>query len=88
MATSWPRRCANVSRIGKPCEHPLGFTPDPNAKIAVLVDGQSVATGADTWSFDASASTVMLTGALCAKAQASSVAAPMQLEIRVLELVQ
>lgn len=78
-----------VNKIQKPCEHPLGFTPEPNAKLAVLIDGQSVEEdAANTWRYDASTSTVLLTGALCARAEASSATHPMQLEIRVLEVVQ
>jgi von Willebrand factor type A domain len=78
-----------VNKIQKPCEYPLGFSPEPNAKLAVLIDGQSVEEdAANTWRYDAATSTVFLTGGLCARAEATSLTNSMQLEIRVLEVVQ
>jgi hypothetical protein len=77
-----------VSRILRPCEYQLGFTPDPDARLAVLIDGQAVAEDpANTWRYDAASSTVFLTGGLCARAEASSINNPMQIEIRVLEVI-
>ena len=55
----------------------------------MLVDGQSVGEdAANTWRYDAATSTVVLTGGLCARAEATSIGNPMQLEIRVLEVIQ
>lgn len=78
-----------VQRLPQPCKYPLGFTPDSGAKFAVLVDGQSVAEEpGSTWRYDPATSTIFLEGALCDRAAQSSVANPMKLEIRVLEVVE
>lgn len=78
-----------VEKLGEPCKYPLGFVPDQGARFAVLVDGQSVAEQpGSTWRFDQGTSSILLEGALCDRAEASSVTNPMKLEIRVLEVVE
>jgi hypothetical protein len=78
-----------VSKLQTPCEYRLGFTPDPDARFSVLIDGQAVAEDpANTWRYDPTSSTVFLTGGLCARAEASSINDPMKLEIRVLEVIE
>jgi hypothetical protein len=71
--------------IGNPisCHYLLETQPQQAQLLAVLVDGQDVPKGPDSWEFKAGA--VDLVGALCARAMASTPARPLNLEIRVVE---
>jgi hypothetical protein len=78
-----------VQTFGTPCEYNLGFTPEPNAKLSVLIDGQAEQEDpTNGWSYDAATSKVLFAGSLCDRAMQTTQLNPMQVEIRVLEVVQ
>lgn len=78
----------------QPCDYDLSQTPSNPAFLTVLVDGQPVARGTDTWEYRPPGSPadaggrfgkVVLVGSLCARAQAATKDDPLAVEIRLLQ---
>ncbi|MGO8968303.1 MAG: adventurous gliding motility lipoprotein CglB [Myxococcaceae bacterium] len=70
----------------KACVVPLEVTPTNEDLISVLVNGNPVLSGPDTWSYqpaDGGTPTLVFVGSLCTEIQASSKADPLQLQIRI-----
>lgn len=67
------------------CIYDLSAKPSDPAYLSVLVDGQTVAQGADTYSYDYSANTVTFLGGTCSKLRASSDQKPVSVEFRMVQ---
>lgn len=65
------------------CELPLSSRPTGNQQLVVLVDGEALASGEQTWSYDAVTNRVLFVGETCVRLQSSSTTAPVSIEIRV-----
>jgi hypothetical protein len=92
LATVLGRIGGEISR--QPCEYELSQTPSNGALLSVLVSGQPIQRGPDTWEYrppgqanDAGGQfgKVVLLGSLCAQAEASTKEAPFDIEIRLLQ---
>lgn len=68
----------------KPCEHKLPLVPSDPKFISVVVDGEAVPEGDDTWRY-VPPQQVDLQGSLCARAEQTSTLAPMDLSIGVIQ---
>ena len=83
---------ANIAKTinQSPCDYRLEVTPSDPSFITVLVNGQVVARGPDTWQYlgagaDAGAhGEVQLIGALCQQAKQATDIDPVKVEIRLL----
>jgi hypothetical protein len=71
--------------LGNPCLFVLAATPSDPRLLSVLINGTAVASGSNTWAYDAPTNTVSLVGDLCSQAQASTSATKLTVEIRILQ---
>ncbi len=76
-------RAVSAALPPSPCEFHLVSPPTDEALLAVRVDGEHVPAGAQTWRYEASRSTVIFEGELCARLTATTTAAPLAVEFRV-----
>ncbi|MGV3622545.1 MAG: adventurous gliding motility lipoprotein CglB [Archangium sp.] len=76
LQSVWLRIPANL------CTRVLRSPPDDPRFISVLVNGENLVAGADTWTYDTAASAVLLHGTVCERLKASTSQNPVTLEIR------
>lgn len=69
----------------KPCEQRLETAPTDPAFLSVLVDGQPVARGADTWTYDPAELKILFQGALCSRLEATTPDNPISIEYRIVQ---
>jgi len=81
------KKIADEVTVSDPCVYKLESAPSDPKLLAVLVDGNAVATGNDTWLYSASAGTPIVTfkGALCTQLSSATPQAPVNLEFRIIE---
>jgi hypothetical protein len=75
-----------VQVIPNPCKFSLSDTPSNPSLLAVIVDGQSVAPGPDTWSYNPPSGEppyVLFTGNICTRLTNATAAAPVHVDIRI-----
>jgi hypothetical protein len=70
---------------GNPCEFSLSARPSEERFLSVIVDGQSLVAGNDTYNYDFGANKVTFRGATCTKLTTSSSANPVNVEFRIVE---
>jgi hypothetical protein len=70
-----------------PCFQSLNARPANPSLISVLVNGAAVKSGPDSWTYhdDPATPSIEFTGSLCTELEHSTPAAPVQLEVRVVE---
>ena len=92
-ATDLANVLANIAKkiSQAPCDYFLAVTPSNDAFITVLVNGQVVPRGSDTWQYlppggdGGTYGEVQLVGALCTQARAATETSPVSVEIRLLK---
>lgn len=70
-----------------PCDFTLGESPQRPEWMTVRANGQLLAPGTDTWTFDTSSASIHLEGATCEQALQSTLRHPFELEVRILNEV-
>ena len=78
-------RKISESFLGDPCEFLLTARPSDPAYLAVIVNGQSLAAGPTTYSFDPASNKVTFLGAQCTALNASTAQNPVNVEFRIVE---
>ncbi|MDP1828727.1 MAG: adventurous gliding motility lipoprotein CglB [Archangium sp.] len=78
-------RKISESFLGDPCEFLLSARPSNPAYLAVIVNGQSLAAGPTTYSFDPASNKVTFLGAQCTALNASTAQNPVNVEFRIVE---
>jgi hypothetical protein len=69
--------------FGKPCEYTLNELPSDPTLLSVVINGQGIRRGPDTWSFDPAGPKVFLLGAICDQVKNATSGAPVQVDIRI-----
>jgi hypothetical protein len=70
---------------GDPCEFTLSARPSDPRYLSVVIDGQAVASGAMTFSYDFNTNKVLFTGDLCTRLKTSTTQNPVAVEFRIVE---
>ena len=70
---------------GDPCIFTLSARPSDARYLSVVVDGQSLAAGTATYSYDFNTNKVTFLGALCTKLNTSTTQNPVNVEFRIVE---
>jgi hypothetical protein len=78
-------RKISESFLGNPCEFLLSARPSDPAYLAVIVNGQSIAAGSMTYSFDPVSNKVTFLGPQCTALNASTAQNPVNVEFRIVE---
>jgi hypothetical protein len=73
----------SISLIEKPCEYKIDDPPSDPSFLTVMVDGENVRSGDQTWKY--ADSTVTFVGELCKKLENSTTFAPVKIEFRIVE---
>lgn len=90
QANTGDELAANLKRAatfpGNPCKFALSDTPSTDKLLSVMVDGQPVAAGPDTWSYNppsAEAAYVLFTGNICDRLANATPTSPVNVDIRI-----
>ncbi|MFZ5443116.1 MAG: adventurous gliding motility lipoprotein CglB [Myxococcota bacterium] len=70
---------------GDPCVFQLSSRPSDPRYLSVVIDDQSVASSATTWSYDANSNKVTFVGDLCSRLKTSTTQNPVNVEFRIVE---
>lgn len=70
---------------GDPCEFTLSAKPSDPRYLSVVIDGQAVAAGAMTFSYDFNTNKVLFVGDLCSRLKTSTTQNPVSVEFRIVE---
>ncbi len=70
---------------GDPCEFTLSARPSDPRYLSVVINGQSIAASATTYSYDANANKVRFLGPLCTQLNSSTTQNPVNVEFRIVE---
>lgn len=70
---------------GDPCEFTLKARPSDPRYLSVVINGQSIAASATTYSYDANANKVLFLGPLCTQLNSSTLQNPVNVEFRIVE---
>jgi len=74
-----------VRNFDKPCEYTLSDAPSDPSLLSVLIDGQRVTTGPDTWVYSPTPPKVTFVGALCTRLTNATPTSPVRVDIRALQ---
>ncbi len=90
QANTGDELAANLKRAatfpGNPCKFSLSDTPSNPSLLSVIVDGQSIRPGPDTWSYNppsSEAAYVLFTGSICTRLANATPGAPVNVDIRI-----
>lgn len=70
---------------GDPCVYPLKARPSEARFLAVIINGQSLAAGSDTYAYDFAANEVTFQGTTCTQLKTSTTQNPVNVEFRIVE---
>src|SRR5262249_49459275 len=75
-----------ITKIPNPCEYILSDAPSDPSLLSVLIDGQRVLTGSDTWVYSPGPPPkVTFVGALCTRLTNATPTSPVRVDIRALQ---
>lgn len=69
----------------RPCEFTLSARPSDERYLSVLVEGQTITAGSETYAYDFGRNQVTFQGATCERLEASNILRPVKVEFRIVE---